>query len=80
MLATGVSISRNMVVVWERDELTLIGSVRMSPENEKSLEELGKVTHLVRISGHTIDDAYTMHRFKLAFWCLYGAEDRPNVA
>jgi hypothetical protein len=75
MLAPGISISRNMIIVRDQGELTLIGSVRMTPENESQLEKLGKVAHLVRIGGHGMDDAYTVSRFGLKFWCLSGAED-----
>ena len=74
-LAPGISISRNMVVLREAGELTLISSVRMTPENEQRLEELGRVTNLLRISGHGVDDAYTVSRFGAKFWCLSGTED-----
>lgn len=73
-LAPGISISRNMVVLRQSGELTLIGAVRMTPENESRLEELGKVANLVRISGHGLDDAYTVSRFGATFWCLSGTE------
>jgi hypothetical protein len=74
-LVPGVSISRNMVVVRKGRELTLIGSVRMTPENEALLEQLGDVTNVVRIGGHGQDDAYTVSRFGARFWCLSGTED-----
>jgi hypothetical protein len=80
-LVPGISISRNMVVLREGEELTLISSVRMTPENEDRLEELGRVTNLVRISGHGVDDAYTVSRFGAKFWCLSGNEnayERPT--
>ena len=48
MVAPGISISRNMIIVRDQGELTLIGSVRMTPENESRLEELGKVNGAIR--------------------------------
>ena len=74
-LATGVTIPRNMVVIRDRGALTLIGSVRMTADNEARLEALGKVTNLVRTGIHGYDDAYTVDRFGCKFWCLAGAED-----
>ena len=79
-LAPGISINRNMVVIREGGELTLIGAVRMTPDNEGRLEELGRVTNLVRISTHGVDDAYTKSRFGTRFWCFSGTEaayERP---
>ena len=73
-LAPGLSIGRNMVVIRDGDELTLVGSVRMTPENEARVEDIGRVTNLVRIGLHGLDDAYTVSRFGCRFWCLAGTE------
>lgn len=65
----GVSITRNMVVVRQGDELTLVNSVRLSDEGEAALEKLGTVRHLVRLGfAHGADDAYYVHRYKPTFW------------
>ena len=80
-LAPGISIGRNMVVIREDGELSLIGSVRMTPENESRLEDLGTVRNLIRIGLHGADDAYTVSRFGCRFWCLAGTEtvyERPT--
>ena len=68
-LAPGVSITRNMVVVRQGDELTLVNSVRLRDEGEAALEKLGTVRHLVRLGfAHGADDAYYLHRYKPTFW------------
>lgn len=68
-LGPGVSITRNMVVVRQGDELTLVNSVRLSEDGEAALERLGKVRHLVRLGfAHGADDAYYVSRFKPKFW------------
>jgi len=82
-VAPGLPISKNMVVIRQGGELTLVGSVRMPPENEADLEALGKVTRLIRIGIHGVDDAYTVNRFKCQLWCLkdtenYHALPRPD--
>ena len=65
-----MKISRNMVVVRDSDDLTLIDPVRLSPEGEASLEALGTVRHVIRLGCfHGIDDPYTVNRFGAEFWC-----------
>jgi hypothetical protein len=70
----GVSINRNMVILRQSNELSLIGSVRMTPDNEQALAHLGEVAHLVRIGGHDMDMEYTIARYKPKLWCVAGAE------
>lgn len=68
-------ISRNMVVIRNNGELSLIGAVRMPPEAEAQLESLGKVAHVVRLcAGHGLDDAYTVKRFGATFWAASDTE------
>ena len=58
-------IARNMTVVRRGDELTLINSVRLTPDGERELEKLGAVRNLVRLgAGHGIDDPYYVHRYR----------------
>lgn len=67
--APGLSITRNMTIVRQGGELTLVNSVRLSPEGERELEQLGKVTHLVRIGAfHGADDPWMKHRFAPKLW------------
>ena len=55
----GLSFGRNMIVLREGDALTLVNSVRLSPEGERALDRLGTVRHLVRLGFfHTRDDPY----------------------
>jgi len=63
-------VSRNMVVVRNGDELTLVNPIRLSPQGESDLEALGTVRHVVRLGYfHGADDAYTVARFGAEFWC-----------
>lgn len=69
------SFNRNMVVVREGSELTLINSVRLDDAGLEALEALGTVTHLVRIGAlHTRDDAFYVDRYHPTFWTLPGIE------
>ncbi len=68
-----IRIMRNMVVVRDGDDLTVISAVRLSPEGEAELEKLGKVRHVVKIGAfHGMDDAYYLERFGAAYWALPG--------
>ncbi len=79
--APGLTITRNMVVVRQGGELVLVGSVRLSPEGEARLAELGKVTHVLRIGAfHGIDDPYTKQRFGAQLWAPPGTKPRGGVA
>jgi hypothetical protein len=64
-----VTIARNMIVLREEKELTLVNAVRLSEEGERALEALGTVRHLVKLGpGHTLDDPYMRHRYRPRFW------------
>ena len=65
----GVTFGRNMVVLREGDALTIVNSVRLSPEGERALDNLGTVRHLVRLGFfHTLDDPYYRARYSPTSW------------
>src|SRR5688500_16275030 len=73
----GMWITRNMHVVRQGKELTLINSVRLCPEREADLLALGEVKHLLRIGEfHGADDPYYVHRFKPTLWAPPGMKHR----
>jgi len=80
-LGPGVTITRNMVVVRQGGELTLVNSVRLSEDGEAALESLGTVRHLVRLGfAHGADDAYYLHRYKPTFWAPKGQRHAAGVS
>jgi hypothetical protein len=80
-LGLGVSITRNMVVVRQGDELVLVNSVRLTETGEQELERLGKVRHLVRLGfAHGADDAYFVHRYAPTFWAPEGQRHAAGLA
>lgn len=67
-------INRNMVVLREGEDLTVIHPVRLSAEGEAALERLGAVRHVVRLaSHHGLDDRCYVERYGAAFWCQAGS-------
>jgi hypothetical protein len=65
--------SRNMTVVRDGSELTLINSVRLDDESLSSLDALGKVVNVVKIgSMHGHDDDFYLNHYNATFWALPG--------
>lgn len=64
-----LTITRNMTVVRQGKELTVLNSVRLDPEGEAELDKLGDVTHVVRVGAfHGLDDPYYVDRYKATLW------------
>jgi len=61
-------LPRNMVVVKNGNELTLINSVRLNEEGQAALDALGTVKHVMKIGFHGMDDAYYLDRYKAKYW------------
>ncbi|MEM9074622.1 MAG: hypothetical protein AAGE52_39370 [Myxococcota bacterium] len=76
-MAPTIRITRNMIVVREGEDLTLINGVRLSARGEEELAGLGKVKHLVRIGAfHGIDEPYLLDRYKPTYWKQDGQRGR----
>lgn len=66
-------ITRNMIIVRDQGQLTLINAVRMDDTGLRSLEELGEVSHVLRLGPlHGLDDAFYVDRYDANFWSLEG--------
>jgi hypothetical protein len=60
---------RSMTVVRHGDELTLIDTVRLDAAGERALLALGRIAHVVAISGlHGVDLPYYCDTFKPTLW------------
>jgi len=71
-----IRFNRNMVIVKNNGQLTLINPVRLNPEEEIRLLELGKIKHVLRQGTiHGLDDAYYVQKFSAEFWSLAGSEE-----
>jgi hypothetical protein len=63
-------ISRNMAIVRDGGELTLINAVRVSADTEAELEDLGTIRNVMRLGYyHGVDDPYYVDRYSARFWC-----------
>ena len=71
----GTTMSRNMVVVRQNGELTIINAVRLSSQEEAALEALGTVRQVVRLGYHHVaDDAYYVDHYSAEFWWQAGSD------
>lgn len=65
--------SRNMTVVKEGDDLTILNSVRLNDDGLKALDALGTVKHVVRVGAmHGHDDPFYVDRYKATYWAMPG--------
>ena len=65
--------SRNMTVVRDGRELTLVNTVRLDDDGLAALDALGTVKHVVRVGAlHGRDDAFYKDRYGATYWALPG--------
>ena len=66
--------SRNMTVVRDGTDLTILNSVRLDEDGLKALDALGTVRAIVRLGfNHGRDDAFYLDRYAANFWADAGA-------
>lgn len=79
--AAVVRFTRNMAVVRNNGQLTLINPVRMDEAGLKALESLGDVAHVLRLGPmHGMDDAFYVDRYQTEFWAFEGGKTYTTPA
>ncbi len=77
----GLRISRNMIVLRENDELSLISSVRLNEDGLAALDKLGTVRHVVKLGAfHGMDDRFYVDRYQAEMWAVEGMEHADALA
>lgn len=72
-MGPGMRMNRNMLILNNQGELTLVNPVRMNEESLARLEELGSVKNIIRLGDfHGLDDAFYLDRYKCEFWAQDG--------
>ena len=62
-------MNRNMVIVRQGSELTIINAVRLNEHNHEKLNALGTVKHIIRLGDfHGLDDQYYLDTYQADFW------------
>lgn len=67
-MAPAMHLPRNMVILRSGSDLTLIHPVRLDPEAEATLDDLGTVKHVLRLGFHGYDDDYYVDRYSAEHW------------
>ena len=72
-MGPGLYMNRNMLILREDHQLTLINPVRMDEQGLASLEQMGEVKNIIRLGDfHGLDDEFYMDRYQAQFWCQQG--------
>jgi hypothetical protein len=72
--------SRNMTIVRDGGQLTLINSVRLDDAGLAKLDSLGRVANVVKIGSlHGRDDAFYKQRYGATFWALPGMQHENEL-
>ena len=73
--------SRNMAIVRNGSELTLVSAVRVDEPGLAALDALGTVKHVVRLGPlHGMDDPFYLDRYGAEFWSLPGGTQYTTPA
>lgn len=68
-----VRITRNMAIVREGNELTLVNPLRVNKEVENEILSLGDITNVMRLGAfHGVDDEYYVEKFSAKMWAQLG--------
>ncbi len=71
--------SRNMTIVKDNDDLTLVNTVRLDENGLKQLDEIGIVKHVIRIGAfHGRDDDFYLDKYGADFWALADTQKSEN--
>jgi hypothetical protein len=73
--------SRNMTVVRDGDQLTIVNSVRLGDAGLRQLDALGTVANIARIGDmHGVDDPFYLDRYRSAtFWAMPGMDIQEGL-
>lgn len=68
-----MALARNMVIIRNDKELTLVDPIRLTESGEEELKKLGTVKYLIRLSHfHGLDDDYYKDTFGVELWATGG--------
>jgi len=68
-----VRITRNMAIIREGGELTLINPLLVNEQVEAEILSLGSITHVMRLGAfHGADDNYYVEKFSAKMWAQLG--------
>jgi hypothetical protein len=76
---TNLQHSRNMIIIKNKNKLSLINTVKLNEEGLQQLEELGEVENIIRIGAfHGRDDIFYLNRYQAKLWSLPTMQHENN--
>ena len=76
----GVLFPRNMTIVREPDGLVVIHPIAMPDAEQKKIEALGPIKHIIKLGAfHGMDDAKYVERYKPTVWAPTGCDRAPAI-
>ena len=83
-MGPAMRMNRNMLILQNGSDLSLINPVRMDDKGLKVLDEMGKVKNILRLGDfHGLDDEFYLARYQCEFWAQSGQESykhpKPTV-
>ena len=74
-----MSITRNMAILRQNGELTLVNPIRLDAAGERQLRALGRVVRILRLGPmHGMDDPYYVDAFQAELWAPGQSEAYPK--
>jgi len=74
-------ISRNMAIVRDQGELSLVNPIRLDAEGERALLALGEIKRILRLGPfHGLDNPYYIDRFGAELWAQGPSDAYPEPA
>lgn len=75
-----LQMNRNMIVVSNGTELTIVNAVRLNNKNLEILDELGTVKNIIRLGDfHGLDDQFYIDKYKADFWSQKNHDNYSNL-
>ena len=79
--APGIRFPRNMTIIREGGELVVIHPVLMPDAEQKKLEALGPIKHIIRLGAfHGMDDIHYKQRYQATLWAPAGVDCAAGLA
>lgn len=68
-IGPGLRMNRNMVIIKQDNDLTVINPVRINDSELANLDKLGTVKNIMRLGNfHGLDDQFYINRYQAEFW------------
>lgn len=74
-MGPGMRMNRNMIILKDGGELSLVNPVRVNDSALSELDNLGAVKRIIRLGDfHGLDDEFYVNRYRCEFWSQEGQE------